>query len=184
MRIAILTGSKAVSRSIHSLLEASGFYPCEIHEAECCILDSIHPLAELPPITLPTIQLGGGDDGSLPCPLPTALLLQALQRLRLPQIALKGGWWFDPAGRTLGHPDYSSVMLTEKESELLHALACAGTNGITRDALLLQIWGMGEGVDTHTLETHLYRLRSKLNALNPLPAELHNENGVCKAVIA
>jgi len=52
--------------------------------------------------------------------------------------------------------------LTDKETKLLQALSMAGEVGITRDELLKNIWGMEAQLDTHTLETHIYRLRKKI----------------------
>ena len=76
------------------------------------------------------------------------------------------------------------VALTEKESALLHALASAGTTGAQREVLLSDIWGMSADADTHTLETHVYRLRAKLGGLSPVPAELANEGGMYRMVVA
>ncbi len=52
--------------------------------------------------------------------------------------------------------------LTEKEAELLSALLAAGQGGMKRESLLEQVWKYHEAADTHTLETHIYRLRGKL----------------------
>ena len=55
------------------------------------------------------------------------------------------------------------IELTDKEAALLLALLNAGLGEITeRSVLLKQVWGYGEGLETHTLETHIYRLRQKL----------------------
>jgi len=52
--------------------------------------------------------------------------------------------------------------LTDKETKVLQALSKAGEAGITREELLKNIWGMEAQLDTHTLETHIYRLRKKI----------------------
>jgi DNA-binding response OmpR family regulator len=53
------------------------------------------------------------------------------------------------------------VRLTEKETNILKFLhASAGT--VPRDILLHEVWGYGPAVATHTLETHIYRLRKKI----------------------
>lgn len=54
--------------------------------------------------------------------------------------------------------------LTDKEVELLQALYEAGAEGISRADLLEQVWGYKEELETHTLETHIYRLRQKLES--------------------
>jgi DNA-binding response OmpR family regulator len=57
-----------------------------------------------------------------------------------------------------------SVDLTEKETQLLQQLA-ASDDGLSRETLLKLVWGVEEALDTHTLETHIYRLRAKLREL-------------------
>ncbi len=63
------------------------------------------------------------------------------------------------------------IRLTEKEAAILEALARAGGGGIDRATLLNQVWGYGSGLTTHTLETHIYRLRQKIER-DPSNAEL------------
>lgn len=62
----------------------------------------------------------------------------------------------------------SPVRLTEKECALLAALALAGPEGLDKEALLARIWGHQAILETHTLETHIYRLRQKIE---PDPAQ-------------
>ena len=54
------------------------------------------------------------------------------------------------------------IVLTEKEVAILSCLAAAEGALISRRDLLTKVWGYAEGVETHTLETHIYRLRQKL----------------------
>ena len=54
------------------------------------------------------------------------------------------------------------VRLTEKETSILKYLYRAGDKVIGRDTLLHEVWGYNSGVTTHTLETHIYRLRQKI----------------------
>ena len=54
------------------------------------------------------------------------------------------------------------IGLTGKEQQLFLTLVEAGDAGISREALLKAVWGFEEGVNTHTLETHIYRLRAKI----------------------
>ncbi len=63
------------------------------------------------------------------------------------------------------------IRLTEKEAAILEALARAEGRSIDRATLLNQVWGYGSGVTTHTLETHIYRLRQKIER-DPSKAEL------------
>jgi len=55
-----------------------------------------------------------------------------------------------------------SVSLTDKEAQLVKILAVAGKAGVGKEVLLKDVWGIDQVMDTHTLETHIYRLRAKL----------------------
>jgi DNA-binding response OmpR family regulator len=63
------------------------------------------------------------------------------------------------------------VRLTEKETAILKYLYRAGERVIGRDVLLGEVWGYNAGVTTHTLETHIYRLRQKIER-EPSRAEI------------
>ena len=54
------------------------------------------------------------------------------------------------------------MRLTEKETAILKYLYRAGDRIVGRDVLLNEVWGYNAGVTTHTLETHVYRLRQKI----------------------
>ena len=63
------------------------------------------------------------------------------------------------------------IKLTEKETEMLRYLFRVGGTIIGRDVLLNEVWGYNSGVTTHTLETHVYRLRQKIER-DPSNAEI------------
>jgi DNA-binding response OmpR family regulator len=63
------------------------------------------------------------------------------------------------------------VRLTDKETQILRYLCRARDQVISRETLLGEVWGYNAGVNTHTLETHIYRLRQKLES-DPANAEL------------
>ena len=54
------------------------------------------------------------------------------------------------------------IRLTEKEAAILKFLYRAGTRAVARQVLLNEVWGYNAAVTTHTLETHIYRLRQKI----------------------
>ena len=63
------------------------------------------------------------------------------------------------------------VRLTEKEASILDYLCRAQKRVVPRDVLLAEVWGYSDGVTTHTLETHVYRIRKKIEA-DPSDAKL------------
>jgi DNA-binding response OmpR family regulator len=82
-----------------------------------------------------------------------------------------GHYTFKPASKLLVDEKGSKVRLTEKETSILKYLYRAGEKVVTRDVLLHEVWGYNAGVTTHTLETHIYRLRQKIEK-DPSNAEL------------
>ena len=73
-----------------------------------------------------------------------------------------GPYEFRPAVKMLVSPEDKKIRLTEKETSILKFLYRAGGKPVTRDVLLDEVWGYNSGVTTHTLETHVYRLRQKI----------------------
>ena len=82
-----------------------------------------------------------------------------------------GKYTFKPASKLLVDERGSKIRLTEKETSILKYLYRAGEKVVTRDVLLHEVWGYNAGVTTHTLETHIYRLRQKIEK-DPSKAEL------------
>jgi len=117
--------------------------------------------------------------GSLPQPLPGipvvtlaqgrklrlgAVLRQVRQMLEEPALYLEpfalGDYIFHPQEKQLTDPADGAIDLTDKEVDILVYLAKHRT--ASRDDLLKNVWRYQQGVDTHTLETHIYRLRQKI----------------------
>jgi DNA-binding response OmpR family regulator len=73
-----------------------------------------------------------------------------------------GPYEFKPAMKVLIDGATKKIRLTEKETNILKYLYRAGGKTIARDELLTEVWGYNAGVTTHTLETHVYRLRQKI----------------------
>jgi len=83
-----------------------------------------------------------------------------------------GPYTFRPSAKTLiDDAKRKKVRLTEKETAILKYLYRAGDKTIGRDVLLNEVWGYNSGVTTHTLETHVYRLRQKIER-DPGKAEI------------
>lgn len=109
-------------------------------------------------ITLPVLHLDGQG-----APLRLAHVVQRLKEMAAQarhlelgdyQLDLVQRVWHDPAGRVSD--------LTEKEVSLLHYLATIHPQAASREDLLRDVWKYADGADTHTVETHLYRLRQKI----------------------
>ncbi len=73
-----------------------------------------------------------------------------------------GPYTFKPAAKMLLTEDDRKIRLTEKETNILKFLYRASDGVVARDVLLHEVWGYNAGVTTHTLETHIYRLRQKI----------------------
>ncbi len=81
-----------------------------------------------------------------------------------------GPYLFRPSAKLLMEPARNrKVRLTEKESAILKYLYRAGGRPVGRQILLNEVWGYNSAVTTHTLETHIYRLRQKIE---PDPSQL------------
>jgi len=73
-----------------------------------------------------------------------------------------GPYTFKPAMKMLITGEDRKIRLTEKETNILKYLYRATEGVVPRDVLLHEVWGYNAGVTTHTLETHIYRLRQKI----------------------
>ena len=73
-----------------------------------------------------------------------------------------GPYEFRPAAKVLVDDKGRKIRLTEKETNILKYLYRAGAKAVSREELLTEVWGYNAGVTTHTLETHIYRLRQKI----------------------
>ena len=73
-----------------------------------------------------------------------------------------GAYEFRPAAKLLVDEKGKKIRLTEKETNILKYLYRAGEKAVSREELLAEVWGYNAGVTTHTLETHVYRLRQKI----------------------
>jgi DNA-binding response OmpR family regulator len=82
-----------------------------------------------------------------------------------------GAYTFRPASKNLVNAHGVKLRLTEKEAAILRYLYRAEQQPVARETLLKNVWGYNANVTTHTLETHIYRLRQKIEP-NPAEAQL------------
>ena len=107
-----------------------------------------------------------GFDGAMRRPLRFAGLMAMIRaKIATPAFAAGatlGDHFFCETTQTLMGPHGGRRLLTEKETAILARLARARGEVVARDVLLREIWGYSPAVDTHTLETHIHRLRRKI----------------------
>jgi DNA-binding response OmpR family regulator len=87
-----------------------------------------------------------------------------------------GPYTFRPSAKILIDPEGKKIRLTEKETNILKFLYRSGET-VARETLLHEVWGYNPAVTTHTLETHIYRLRQKIEELPGQAQILITESG-------
>jgi DNA-binding response OmpR family regulator len=128
--------------------------------------------------TGPAIILGGLDASGDPDDEPVARPIRLgalLARIEAhwsesdsSEVRQLGPYAFVPAERLLRDVKSDTVIrLTELERKLLLYLAAANGGSVDREQLLAHVWGYTAGVDTHTVETHIWRLRQKIETDDP-----------------
>ncbi|MCR6645290.1 MAG: response regulator transcription factor [Terricaulis sp.] len=88
-----------------------------------------------------------------------------------------GPYDFRPALRLLVDETEKKIRLTDKETAILRYLYRSGEKPVGREELLREVWGYNANVTTHTLETHIYRLRQKIEPEAQSPKLLITETG-------
>ena len=116
--------------------------------------------------TILGLDAGANDYVSKPFKFPV-LLARIRAQLRQHEqsedaVFTLGPYTFKPAAKVLITEDDKKVRLTEEETNILKFLYRAQDGVVARDVLLHEVWGYNAGVTTHTLETHIYRLRQKI----------------------
>ena len=113
------------------------------------------------PLVSPRIEISS----SAPCRLGD-LLQQIVKILKEPNLYLQnislGDYVLEPQKKSLLYRGKEEIPLTEREVAILSHLAKHKGTETSREELLKSVWNYQQGVDTHTLETHIYRLRSKI----------------------
>ena len=113
------------------------------------------------------LDAGANDYIAKPFRLPE-LLARVRAQLRIfdnseDAVFAVGPYMFRPSVRLLQEPARNrKVRLTDKECSILKFLYRAGGKPVPRQILLNEVWGYNSAVTTHTLETHVYRLRQKI----------------------
>lgn len=108
-----------------------------------------------------------GISGYFTRPVRMGALLDRVRMLSVERIdtgarLLIGPYVFDSINSELHHYDGRVMRLTDKEKDILLLLGEAKGEGVSRETLLEKVWAYVPNLETHTLETHIYRLRQKI----------------------
>lgn len=138
-------------------------------ESELVIWDSALELAE--PLYYPTLKLvDRAETDALVTPCHVSIFVEAVfTALNQPAALMWGTLTLVIRTRQLvlkNQPQHA-ITLTDKEVALLKYLYDHQKESVSKDELLSAVWGYKEGIDTHTLETHIYRLRQKVEEAFP-----------------
>ena len=88
-----------------------------------------------------------------------------------------GPFIFFPLKKVIMLDEKIKVELTGKEVDILKCLISSAGEAIAKDKLLKQVWNYSSDVTTHTLETHIYRLRQKLEEDPSIPRLIISQGG-------
>ena len=88
-----------------------------------------------------------------------------------------GPFIFFPKRKMIKTNDRKKIELTEKEVDILRCLLSTDEEIVDREKLLKQVWNYNPDVTTHTLDTHIYRLRQKLEKNPSIPRLIISEGG-------
>ena len=131
--------------------------------------------------TILSLDAGANDYITKPFKFPVLLARMRAQLRQHEQsedaIFTLGPYTFKPSIKILVTADDKKIRLTEKETNILKFLYRATEDVVPRDILLHEVWGYNAGVTTHTLETHIYRLRQKIEPDPGKASILITENG-------
>jgi hypothetical protein len=185
--ITIASESAPVRETLGAFCRTLGLDATE--QSSLWLIDGAHPpaLSDVPKdakiIVLGPIPSAITPTLTIPAPMTLEAIREALSdHLDAQSITLRNGWNFDFQHRTLKHAE-NSISLTEKEAALLQALLHDAPQEVSRETLLKQIWSYDKEVDTHTVETHIYRLRQKCEAATPAPFDLVTQDSGYKIVL-
>lgn len=174
-QIAIFADSEAKRRYLSEIVQLSGagfLSSAECERADLVLADGNAPSISSKPVLLLGKDVRLSDVESVQTvevPLRACSLLAKIQKMLGQTLAgdnrldFKAGI-LDVIESIWLAPGEEALRLTEKEVEILRFLHEANGETVSRDELLQKVWAYAKDVETHTLETHIYRLRQKIEA--------------------
>lgn len=193
-KIAIFAESAAQTRYLAEIVGLSGAQVLAAADAAAADL-VLTTKDEIPALDKPVLFIGmpvriGADARvhSVSSPVRAGQLIAKIQNLCAPDkgrarhLVFVGGA-LDTIESLWIAPDEAPLRLTEKEVDILRFLHEASGETVSREALLEKVWAYARDVETHTLETHIYRLRQKIeiDPANPVIL-LTRENGYAVSI--
>ena len=165
--IEVFAASAAETAYLADIVRAAGFSQA----TGAANLGLASPRAALPAgLPMPVLRLGGqGGKGVRLMEAPARAceviaLLQSMVRSEqgLPAKITIGAYELDTRDNLWTKTGETPLRLTEKETAILAHMKAAGGKAVSRQELLEHVWSYVRDVETHTLETHIYRLRQKI----------------------
>ena len=154
MKLHLRIQDPLLKESLDSLLAQAGFFMTD-SDTDCDGVLYTPPYAHQ---TAPSLNFF-----TLPHPLRLLDLLSLLTHLPYAQCILFSHFSLDLRKKILNNfISQHTQRLTEKETQLLHFFIQNKGHPLSKDHLLKGIWAYHPETETHTLETHIYRLRQKL----------------------
>lgn len=151
-------------RAFETVLQGGAFAPLVLATPDMpAMVTLVCPGAPVP--NGPCVRLGI----DMPTPARLIDILNALesaatQALVTQEPLLWAGWQLDMHKCTLTNANKSTIALTDTEARFLYILFTAQGRSVARDELLARVWHYRTDIETHTVETHVYRLRQKIEA--------------------
>lgn len=166
MKVRIFTKNELFKQTLEKALNFSQIGHTEDQKADLAILFDVHDPHDAVKGDLNCPFIDANNSGT---PLRLGALIDKIkQQLKIIKIQGKqkeiniGDIVLNFRDSTLNKPNQDAIMLTEKEVMILAFLHQSYPTPVGRDKLLNQVWGYADTVETHTLETHIYRLRQKI----------------------
>ena len=99
-------------------------------------------------------------DIDLPCSFEA--LKEKINKLNEIIFENKSFKWYPSTRQLLCKSNNHTILMTEKEAQIISFLATCPDKTATRQELLQAVWHYQDDIHTHTLESHIYTLKQKL----------------------